>query len=323
MAILLASSTLIAFHPISSMAQAPISSVTAQDIEFSIPAQSLASAIKLFIRITGWQVGYPSALVDGLQSRPVSGRLSPQAALATMLAGTGVSVQVTGPETATLVGGGSESGSAEEDGFVLNPIIVKGVTKGVRLGSDSVADTGTTTISGGQIEARSIGNDANDILRDMPNVQYQNDIDDDAGITDQSVIDLKPREVRISGARVYENNFILDGMPINTLTGTAESANKELEDSYTPPIRIRSSAFIRSPSTCPRISSRARPSSTAMLRRATAISRAASFPTNCARRPTIAGTAASPPTSPRATGRATISERRTGSIRTTSSARTI
>lgn len=235
LAVLLASSTLIAFHPISSMAQAPTSSVTAQDIEFAIPAQPLASAIKLFIRTTGWQVGYPSALVDGLQSRAVSGRLSPQAALATMLVGTGLSLQVTGPETATLVGDGSESSSTEEDGFVLNPIIVKGVTKGVRLGSDSIADTGTTTISGGQIEARSIGNDANDILRDMPNVQYQNDIDDDAGITDQSVIDLKPREVRISGARVYENNFILDGMPINTLTGTAESANKELEDSYTPP----------------------------------------------------------------------------------------
>ncbi|NWJ24345.1 TonB-dependent receptor [Rhizobium sp. RM] len=235
-AVWLASSALMLVLASPSQAQTTVpAEATAQSVSFSIPAQPLADAIKAFIRTTGWQVGYPAALVGNLQSRPVSGRLAPQAALQAMLAGTGIAVRITGPQTVTLVDAKAASAAEGGDTTVLDTISVAGGNRGVSLGTSSLSDTGTTTISGGQIVARSAGNDANDILRNLPNVQYQNDIDDDAGVSDQDLINLRPREVSISGARVYENNFILEGMPINTVTGTADSDDDtDVEDSLTP-----------------------------------------------------------------------------------------
>lgn len=222
--LLLASSVIVLAASDVSLAQTPKPAVaTSQKFAFSIPAQPLPAAIKAFIRATGWQVGYPAALLQNKSSKGISGQMSPEAALRTMLVGSGISLRITGPETATLVDEAAAAAIDGGDSTVLGTIVVDGANKGVYLGTDSVADTGTTTISAGQIVARSAGNDANDILRNLPNVQYQNDIDEDAGVSDQDVIDLKPREVSIAGARVYENNFILEGMPINTVTGTEEA----------------------------------------------------------------------------------------------------
>ncbi len=91
------------------------------------------------------------------------------------------------------------------------------------LSGGVTADTGTTNISDGQFRARTNGTgDANSFLRGLPNVQYQNDTEDDAGIDGQREINLRPTLYSISGGRTYENNFILDGMGINTVTGTEE-----------------------------------------------------------------------------------------------------
>lgn len=231
--VLLASSVLILpFADVSLAQTANRAAVASREFSFAIPAQSLASAVKAFIRATGWQIGYPSALLQDKSSSGISGRMSAEAALRAMLAGSGISLRITGPETATLVGNDTAAMAIDGgDSTVLGVITVDGSAKGVYLGTDSVSDTGTTTISEGQIVARSAGNDANDVLRNLPNVQYQNDIDEDAGVSDQDVIDLKPREVSISGARVYENNFILEGMAINTVTGSEEfGTGADLDD---------------------------------------------------------------------------------------------
>ncbi len=96
------------------------------------------------------------------------------------------------------------------------------------LGGRSPADTGTTVLDTGQYRARTDGSgDANSFLRGLPNVQYQNDTDDDAGMDGQKEINLRPSQYRISGGRTYENNFILDGMGINTITGTEERHGSE------------------------------------------------------------------------------------------------
>ncbi len=234
LAILLASSAAVLVLPGATMAQtAAPAAAASQHLSFSIPAQPMASAIKAFIRTSGWQVGYPAALLQGKSSAGISGRMSAEAALRAIVAGSGVSLRITGPETVTLIGEAAAAATTDgADGTVLGTITVDGTSKGVYLGTNSVSDTGTTTISDGQIVARSAGNDANDVLRNLPNVQYQNDIDNDAGVSDQDVIDLRPREVSISGGRVYENNFILEGMPINTVTGTEEAYGtaKELDE---------------------------------------------------------------------------------------------
>lgn len=239
MAALLASSTLAftAFAAPPAHAQTAGRTVAAAEtVSFSIPAQPLSGALRAFIRATGWQVGYAAGLLDNRQSQAVAGRLTPGAALQSLLSGTGIAARMTGDGTVTLVDARTAATAAGDGATVLDTILVQSARSGVVLGTGSTADTGTSTVTGGQITARSEGGDANGILRNLPNVQYQNDVDDEAGATDQSVIDLRPREVSISGARVYENNFILNGMDINTVTGSQDRYGSDtLSDGSSPP----------------------------------------------------------------------------------------
>ena len=81
--------------------QAPAPAATqSRAVRFSIPAQSLPAAIDAFIRASGWQVGYSSRIADGVMSKPVAGTMPPAQALQTLLAGTGITVRLTGPTTA-------------------------------------------------------------------------------------------------------------------------------------------------------------------------------------------------------------------------------
>jgi hypothetical protein len=202
----------------------------------SIPAQPLDAALRAFTRQTGWQVGYAAALVAGRTSGTVAGDTDPLTALRKLLATSGIEIRMAGARTVSLVAAATIDEAAGAGTTVLEEITVSSSGGGVTLGTESTADTGTSTLSEGQITARAEGSDANGILRNLPNVQYQNDIDDDAGATDQTVIDLKPREVSISGARVYENNFILEGMEINSVTGSQERYGDEaLADRTTTP----------------------------------------------------------------------------------------
>ena len=57
---------------------------------FAIEQQPLASAIKAFIQVTGWQVGYPAALATDVSSPGVQGALPAEHALHRLLQGTGL-----------------------------------------------------------------------------------------------------------------------------------------------------------------------------------------------------------------------------------------
>lgn len=101
--------------------------VAEQTVRFNIPAQPLSSAINAFIRATGWEVGFASQAVAGKHSAPVSGSMTPAQALRTMLAGTGISAQVSGPSTAALTANTVASGEVSRDGsVVLGTITVQG-----------------------------------------------------------------------------------------------------------------------------------------------------------------------------------------------------
>lgn len=98
-------------------------------VQFSIPAQPLPSAIEAFIRATGWQVGYATGAANGKRTHAVTGAMSPRQALQTMLAGTGVQVRMTGATTAALVVPSSETTGAIEPadgGQVLETVDVQG-----------------------------------------------------------------------------------------------------------------------------------------------------------------------------------------------------
>ncbi|THF49369.1 TonB-dependent siderophore receptor [Allorhizobium terrae] len=104
--VLLASSILACIAgllPAAAHAQArPVASAT-EALSFQIPAQPLSAAINTFIRQSGWQISYSSALAAGKTSTAVSGNLTPSAALQQLVRGTGITVRISGPGSAALV----------------------------------------------------------------------------------------------------------------------------------------------------------------------------------------------------------------------------
>lgn len=120
-------------------------------------------------------------------------------------------------------GGATGETAAQDTGGIGGTLDSEAVVDGVTLGGPAIADTGTSVFDSRNVRMRSDGGgDANTFLRNLPNVQYQNDTDDDAGETFHSTIDTRPALLSINGARTYENNFILNGVSISTITGPVE-----------------------------------------------------------------------------------------------------
>jgi len=70
---------------------------------FAIERQPLVSALNAFSDVTGWQIGLPAQLADGVDSPGTSGRQSPELALARLLEGTGLSYRSVGERSVVLV----------------------------------------------------------------------------------------------------------------------------------------------------------------------------------------------------------------------------
>lgn len=104
-----------------------VASVT-QSIAFHIPAQPLSAAINAFIRQSGWQISYSSAIAAGKTSTDVSGSLTPSAALKQLVQNTGIIVRISGPGSAALVDPqAADTANVAGDGStVLDPIIITG-----------------------------------------------------------------------------------------------------------------------------------------------------------------------------------------------------
>lgn len=115
-----------------------------------------------------------------------------------------------------------------KDETVTHPIRVTADRVWEALGGGT-GELGTTVLGRDSFDVRTNGSgDANSFLRSMPNVQYVNDIDEDPGEDQEDVINLQPKEFSISGGRPYENNIILNGVGINTYSGSVERTEDEL-----------------------------------------------------------------------------------------------
>lgn len=151
------------------------------------------------------------------------GETDPLSVLRALLSGSGIEIRVTGVRAAALVAVEGSEQVQTADTTMLEEITVSSGDGGVKLGTDSAGDTGTTVMDATQVGTRTDGSgDANSFLRGLPNVQYQNDTKQNAGVEGQAILNTKPLEVSISGGRTYENNIILNGIGINTITGTEE-----------------------------------------------------------------------------------------------------
>ena len=72
------------------------------DYAFAIPQQSLVSALNAFTAVTGWQIGLPAELAEGVASPGVRGSLPPEKALDRLLVGTNLSYRKLGTNNIVL-----------------------------------------------------------------------------------------------------------------------------------------------------------------------------------------------------------------------------
>jgi hypothetical protein len=70
---------------------------------FDIPAQPLAKALESYGEVTGWEVLYNSNLAVGRHSHGVQGSFTAEAALGSLLVGTGLAAQYTDEKSVVLV----------------------------------------------------------------------------------------------------------------------------------------------------------------------------------------------------------------------------
>lgn len=92
-------------------------------------------------------------------------------------------------------------------------------------------NSGTTHFSAGSLETRTSGGlDANAALLALPMVQYGNDADSDAGQTVDDQLNLRPKEMSISGARSDENNIMIDGVAVNSIYGNESPLAGDIAD---------------------------------------------------------------------------------------------
>lgn len=137
-------------------------------------------------------------------------------ALAALLSATALSTVIAFPAQA------QQAGASTDDQSLLETIRINLGKFWTRLGGKATADTGATVYGTGAIDLRASGGDANSALKNSANVQYQSDGSNDAGSDSQDLINTRPQRLSISGGKVYENNFQVNGIGVNTVTGTDE-----------------------------------------------------------------------------------------------------
>ncbi|MBO9477509.1 TonB-dependent receptor plug domain-containing protein [Shimia sp. R11_0] len=124
---------------------------------------------------------------------------------------------------------GQTSGEGTDDGGIASNTIDE----------DDPANSGTSTLGQDSILLRGNGQDANSALVGLPNVHYRSDVNEDGEVNDDvgegadDVLDLQPQEISISGARVNENNIMIDGIGINSVV-TPASPSTQGDESVVP-----------------------------------------------------------------------------------------
>lgn len=222
----------IALCSIGAMTATPLSTAQAQTqavearVAHDIPAGALGPALTRYAAGLGLTLSFTPELVAGKRTDGLRGAHTTEEGFSRLLAGSGLAWRMEDARSVRLLPAATTE--AQVDDGVIRPGSLS--VSGNRLpnfvsdfGGRSIADSGTTTVAGAAYRARIEGDgDANSVLRGMANVQYQNDMGTDTGVDGQREIDMRPLEVSISGGKLYENNFRINGVGVNNLTGSIE-----------------------------------------------------------------------------------------------------
>ncbi|MCL2891675.1 TonB-dependent receptor [Brenneria sp. MC1SB4.1] len=144
---------------------------TAQQTAFNIPAGPLAGALAEFGRQSGRQVTYDPGVAAGKRSPGISGTVAPEAALARLLEGSGLSYRPIGAGTFTIEAdvAGAYAPGVGDDSLLLDTITVTS-EGGVSPADEPYRGAGSRAyISGEQVE-RFRGTSVGDFLSGVPGV---------------------------------------------------------------------------------------------------------------------------------------------------------
>ncbi|MDR6285969.1 hemoglobin/transferrin/lactoferrin receptor protein [Methylopila jiangsuensis] len=144
---------------------------TAPERPFSIPAGRLGDALAAFGRQAGLQLAYRPDLATGKTTAGLTGPATPDAALRRLLAGTGLTYQLTSARTAVITApAASVDDAPDADGsLVLSPIQITGAGGVSPADAPYVTPASTAHISAETIE-RFRGSSPADIFRGTPGV---------------------------------------------------------------------------------------------------------------------------------------------------------
>ena len=156
---LLTAAILLASAPAMATAAEPAARSHGQ-YSFSIEQQPLVSALNAFTAVTGWQIGLPAALGQGVSSPGVRGALSPEKALDRLLMGTNLSYRKLGNNSIVL-----EKRAA---GSVLN--LQQVTISATRNEQDVSSVPSTVTVQDRQALDRQNVNTLRELVRYEPNV---------------------------------------------------------------------------------------------------------------------------------------------------------
>lgn len=150
------------------MQQAAAQDVQSQAVAISIPAGPLENALLSLGRQTDLRLVYRSEITAGKTTGGATGALTPAAALARLLSGTGISYRFSGGNTATLAAASPDAPAADGGDTMLAPIVLR---NGDGNPGDQPYETAGSTsyISAEQIE-RFRGSTAGDIFKNTPGV---------------------------------------------------------------------------------------------------------------------------------------------------------
>lgn len=179
--------------------------------DFNIPPQPLADALTLFGRQSGMQVSGDADLVRGLSSPGVIGTMTPEQALARILAGTGVIYQLTGSNTAMLQR--AQSGTVPPGAVQLPPVVVEGTAnRNAEIGNLPQPYAGNQVARGARLGA--LGN------RDMMDAPFSatsftaDTIRNQQAETIAEVLANDPAVRTTYGFRNFSEQFVIRGFPL-------------------------------------------------------------------------------------------------------------
>lgn len=158
----LMASTSLAILPTIAVAQSPaiVAAHAQQSLQFDLPAQNLADALRAVARRAGLELYVPSAIVSGLSAPALHATLTPSQAFARLLDGTGLSAHIS--DGAILIRGRSQSGENSISTDQSPEILVTGThIRGAQIAAP------VTVIHREEIENAG-QNDMGEVVRSLP-----------------------------------------------------------------------------------------------------------------------------------------------------------